>query len=429
MTVSTSVPAAALVSLSLFIAWSLAIASVPSRPELDNTLPPHPELSGRLLCGYQGWFSTPADGSGLGWTHYGFDRPDSAHIDLWPDVSDLEPDELHDTPLRQSDGTIARVFASNHPRTIRRHFEWMQEHQIDGIFLQRFGTILKSPKHLAHADRVLEGVRQASREIGRAWAVMYDLSGLKQGDILRHVMQDWKRLRHTLRVHEDPYYLHHRGRPLVAVWGIGFGDSRDYTLAETAELLRFLSINPEFGGMATLAGVPTWWREGGHDATTDPARLEVFRLADVISPWSVGRYATPEQAEKHISQLHPPDLEWCSHHQKLLLPVLFPGFSWRNLSAMRGQDQPLNAIPRLGGQFLWSQARTRLRLGTEALYVAMFDELDEATAILKTTPNPPSHPTLRFVNERDVPPDHYLRLTGQIRKALHHRSPLPPSPP
>jgi hypothetical protein len=387
------------------------------------------ELLGRLFCGYQGWFTTPSDGADLGWTHYGFEREGEAHIDLWPDVRELGVDERFETPLKLANGEAAEVYSASHPRTIGRHFEWLREHGIDGVFLQRFGTVLKSEKQRAHADKVLEGVRAASRKTGRGWAVMYDLTGLKGGEILQHVMEDWKRLRNVARIHEDPFYLHHQGRPLVAVWGIGFGDGRAYTLEETAELLRFLSVNPEFGGMATLAGVPTWWRTGGHDATEDGARMAVFRLADVISPWSVGRYASPEQAEQQIARLQPGDLAWCEQENKAFLPVIFPGFSWRNLSAMRGEEAPLNAIPRLRGVFLWSQARARLKHGAQSLYVAMFDEMDEATAIFKAAPEAPVHRRLQFVNEPEVTADHYLRLTGLIRQAVHDGRLLPVVPP
>ena len=50
-----------------------------------------------------------------------------------------------------------------------------------------------------------------------------------------------------------------------------------------------------------------------------------------------------------------PDLAWCRSSGLDYLPVVFPGFSWHNLMAGRGKDAPLDAIPRLGGRFLWSQ--------------------------------------------------------------------------
>jgi len=48
-------------------------------------------LVGKLFCGYQGWFTTPGDGFGLGWNHYKVhsDQPFSranAVIDFWPET-------------------------------------------------------------------------------------------------------------------------------------------------------------------------------------------------------------------------------------------------------------------------------------------------------------------------------------------------------
>lgn len=50
---------------------------------------------------------------------------------------------------------------------------------------------------------------------------------------------------------------------------------------------------------------------------------------------------------------------------------------------------PLNAIPRLQGRFFWSQITAAKRAGADMLYVAMFDEVDEGTAIFKVTNDPP----------------------------------------
>jgi hypothetical protein len=216
--------------------------------------------------------------------------------------------------------------------------------------------------------------------------------------------------------------LHHQGKPVVAVWGIGFNNSRAYSLQECAKLLRLLRNNPEFGGMTVMVGVPFGWRTLGRDAVKDPALHEVLKTADVISPWSVGRYGTIKGAERGIAAVHEADAKWCRERGKDYLPVVFPGFSWANLTKSRGGEAKLNAIPRLRGEFLWSQAAQRIRLGADMLYMAMFDELDEGTAIFKCADEAPVG-TQGFVTNEGLPSDHYLWLTGQIGRALRKEIP------
>jgi hypothetical protein len=378
-------------------------------------------LNGTVMCGYQGWFSTPADG--LGWRHYGFEKPGQCHIDLWPDVSELAADEKHETPLKFADGSPAHVFSSANAKTTRRHFEWMRDAGIDGVFLQRFGASVRDPRSRAFCDTVLENVQKAAEAAGRSFCVMYDLSVLKTGDIEKVVMQDWKRLRQEKRVLESPAYQKHAGKPVVAVWGIGFGDKRDYTLDECHALLRFLHDNPEFGGLCVMAGVPWGWRTLDRDAAPDAALHEVLKKADILSPWTVGRYHDEKSMTRMISSVHEADAAWCRERGKDYLPVIFPGFSWANLMKMRGQEAKLNAIPRQGGRFLWQQAQERIKGGSSMLYVAMFDELDEGTAIFKTASKVPVG-TLGFVTEPELPNDHYLWLAGQIGRALRKEIPL-----
>jgi hypothetical protein len=384
---------------------------------------PASSLFGKVMCGYQGWFATPQQDAELGWFHYGFDRPGRCQIDLWPDLSEFPAEERFDTPLNLPDGRPAQVFSSAHAGTVRRHFEWMREYGIDGVFLQRFGTVLKDPRLRAHADRVLQNVRKAAHATGRSWAVMYDLTGLAGGEIESVVMEDWKRLRRDLRILEDAQYQRHAGKAVVGVWGIGFSDNRRYTLSESQALLRFLHDNPEFGGVTTVAGVPWHWRTLNHDATSDPQLYEVLSSADIISPWAVGRYANPADAASNIAAVHAADSAFCGERGQEYLPVIFPGFSWRNLMKARGEEAPLNAIPRLGGEFLWSQAAARIRAGSTMLYVAMFDEMDEATAIFKTTSQVPVGAE-GFVTEAALPSDHYLWLSGAIGRALRRETPL-----
>jgi hypothetical protein len=90
------------------------------------------------------------------------------------------------------------------------------------------------------------------------------------------------------------------------------------------------------------------------------------------------------------------------------LPVVFPGCSWHNL---KPQD-PLDKIPRLKGEFLWSQFGGAKKAGAAMIYVAMFDEVDEGTAIFKCTNNPPVGQS-RFLTCEALPSDHYLWLTGE----------------
>jgi hypothetical protein len=375
-------------------------------------------LTGKVVCGYQGWFTAPGDGAGLGWRHYpsrGQFRPGRCGIDLWPDVSELDDDEKYPTPFRHADGRVAHVFSSHNRKTVLRHFRWMQEYGIDGAFVQRFAVETVRPLDLRHSNAVLAHCREGANRHGRCYAVMYDLSGLPEGGV-RHVIEDWKLLAGRMRLGKDPRdaaYLRHGGKPVVAVWGVGFNDSRKYTLGECERLVDFLRHDRDCGGFTVLLGVPTGWRTLDADSVKDPALHRVIGKADLISPWTVGRYRTLEGVADHARLRWTKDLQWCKAHDKGYLPVLFPGFSWHN----RRPGSPLDEIPRLKGRFLWKQYVEAKRAGAAMLYQAMFDEMDEGTAIFKCIADPPVGKS-RFLGLEGLPSDHYLWLTGTGGKLL-----------
>ncbi len=58
------------------------------------------------------------------------------------------------------------------------------------------------------------------------------------------------------------------------------------------------------------------------------------------------------------------------------------------------------------------------------LYVAMFDEMDEGTAIFKCSNQPPCGAPAKFLGYEGVPSDHYLWLTGQAGQMLRGEIPL-----
>jgi hypothetical protein len=127
----------------------------------------------------------------------------------------------------------------------------------------------------------------------------------------------------------------------------------------------------------------------------------------------VGRYRTLQAVADHARERWRKDLTWCKARGKDYLPVVFPGFSWHN-SHPRA---PLDEIPRLGGRFLWKQLAEAKRAGAKMIYVAMFDEMDEGTAIFKCTNDPPAGKS-KFVTFGGLPSDHYLWLTGLGGKLL-----------
>lgn len=379
-------------------------------------------LKGRVMTGYQGWFRAPGDGSGLGFQHYGRGRkfsPEACTIDLWPDMSELKAEEKFPTSFRHRDGRFAEVFSSVHPWTVNRHFRWMKEYGIDGAFVQRFGTVTarkaRSYELLKADNQKLLNCRAGANAHGRSYALMYDLSGL-QAEEFEELARDWKMLRTKMKLGLDPNdqaYLHFNGKPLVAIWGVGFGDDRKYSLKEAEWFIRLLKENPEWGGMSIMLGVPYYWREQERDAVDDPDLHRVLKLADVLSPWAVGRYARVDfKSGKHLNRLIA-DRQWCENNRLEYLPVVFPGFSWHNL---KGGE--LGKIPRRGGRFYWDQFVALRAAGIETAYVAMFDEVDEGTAIFKVSNDPPVGEGFKFLHNEGLPPDHFLKLTGQGGRLL-----------
>ena len=383
-------------------------------------------LEGKIFTGYQGWFRAPGDGSGLGFSHYqkkGKFEPGSCSIDLWPDLRDFTVAEKFATPFRHADGSVAHVFSSLHPLTVDRHFKWMKEYQIDGAFVQRFAihgsTERKDYRRLKFENQKLMLCRDAANKNARHWALMYDLSGIDNQDFER-LAEDWKNLRKRMQLGTDPKdsaYLQLNGKPLVGIWGVGFNDGREYGLEKTEWLIRLLKHNPDWGGMSILLGVPYYWRDLNHDSIRDPKLHRILAMADVISPWSVGRYSGLADDYAEIVSRQFTDRKWCNQRKIDYMPVLFPGFSWKNMKETRGVS-----IPRQRGKFFRKQFQATSIAGSTSVYIAMFDEMDEGTAVFKCTNHVPIGKS-SFETFEGLPSDHYLKLCRDggrmIREGLY----------
>jgi hypothetical protein len=111
------------------------------------------------------------------------------------------------------------------------------------------------------------------------------------------------------------------------------------------------------------------------------------------------------------------------------MPVIFPGFSWHNLAGGAS-----NQIPRRGGAFYWRQAGNAVGAGVTMLKTAMFDEVDEGTAMFKLAPTAASLPSNAALvpldaDGRALPSDFYLRLGGAATAMLRGDLPVSAAPP
>jgi hypothetical protein len=361
-------------------------------------------LRHRVLCGYQGWFRCPGDRSGEGWLHWSRQSsrisPRTLTFEMWPDLSEYSEQEKYRAPgFTYPDGKPAHLFSSANPRTVERHFRWMEQYGIDGVFVQRFLVNLRKPSF----DRVLGHVRASATRTGRVYAICYDLSGTPKEQLYDRLVTDWKRLVDEQKVTADDRYLHDQGKPVLFVWGF-FSDRFDAGLAH--RIIDFFKGNHRYG-VRLIGGCPWDWR-----STRDAAWAKAYCRFDIISPWNVGNVSVIRGRKQAATGYWKDDLAEAKKAGMGYLPVIYPGFGWTNLKRKAAGA----TIPRLGGEFYWRQFITAADLGLDTAYVAMFDEVDEGTAIFKVSNTPPTQ--ARFTTLDGLPADWYLRLTGEGTKVI-----------
>lgn len=182
-------------------------------------------------------------------------------------------------------GQPAQLFSSRNAKTVRRHFSWLRQHGLPGVFLQRFVSEVAKPEEGMRAlrDQVGRNVRAAAEAEGRVWAVMWDVSGTPADEIEEAILADWQHMvrraalllpapalkltqlgaaspSHPAQVENEhilrsPSYLHEGGKPCLVIWGLGFAD-RDHDAQTMIRLVRRLRESVE-GGIWLMAGTPS----------------------------------------------------------------------------------------------------------------------------------------------------------------------------
>lgn len=354
---------------------------------------------GLAMAGYQGWFTSVS-------SYIDVDNV-GARVSMLPDATEY-PD-AHEVPVKLSDGSNLKLPLPADYSTVDVHFRWMKEYGLDGVFMQRFLPNIGRD----HYMKVMDNAMSCAERYDRAICIMYDLSGGENGTMDKILLDDLDELnaRYNLFDHKArPSYLWHNGKPLVVVWGVGFIDRPEYYMDHVQSIIDGIKDR----GYSLMLGVPTYWREGGRDVFQPERLIEFIKQADIIMPWYVGRCENSDVDE--FVKICADDLAWCNANGIDFAPNVWPGFGWAHA---RGQVHDDN-VDRLGGAFMQTQIDAYLKAGVKSLYFAMFDEVNEGTAIYKIARDVPVSPFdgLFAPLEDGVPADIYLRIAGEAAGKL-----------
>ncbi|WP_338399210.1 T9SS type A sorting domain-containing protein [Persicobacter psychrovividus] len=376
-----------------------------------------------MMMGYQGWFLCEGDGSSPNeWRHWShrLEKPNGGnlYVDMWPDMSEYTT--TYSTNLTLG-GENAKVFSSHDYSTTKLHFEWMRDYNVNGVYLQRFLSEVKDGRFFNVRNDILSNVIQASKETNRKFALMYDITDCDNADIYERMVADWNHVKNNYNPFGQSSYAKQENKPVIAIWGFGFDDGHhEFTNQKIADLIDFFKAE----GCYVVGGVHGDWLTGQGIASNHDDWGWVYEKLNMITPWSVGSYGSNRDVDVWQAKIIA-DQNWCHANNRNIeyMPVIWPGFSWSN----RYPGKKLNQIPRHGGDFYWHQAYKAIEANVDFLYTAMFDELDEATAMFKMVSTKEQLPdeaeniliTLNQDNEEIFyPSDWYLQLADQVQLML-----------
>lgn len=368
-------------------------------------------LAGKVLAGYQGWFNTPNDAADEGYVHWG--QPGDWSIEQWPDPADYDPSELFPVPgVTTASGEQAYLFSSANDSVVDRHFQWMRQHDIDGVFVQRFreSFMFKQPggTYSGEPQWPVVNARDAAHREGRTWAIEYDIqnggSEAQRWQRIQEVKDDWEFLTDPDRMNmlADSHYQRETGKPVVAIYGLYISSGNRYSTAQQEDLVNYFQSR----GVYVIGA-------GRH--TESGSQIANAGLHDAYIPWQGYWRGGDSYAGDEIR------LDGVTQH----IPHVFPGFSWTHLQ----NSSTATSRDREDGLFYWRMLSDAVNQ-TEApwLFIGMFDEYDEGTNLIPATDDPPLPDTdsggnsLTYQTSDPRPNDWWMALTGAAKKALQGKA-------
>jgi len=360
------------------------------------------DVVGKVTVGYQGWFSCEGDQSPVNqWGHQ--------NLETWPDVREYA--KTYATKLGNlGNGQQARMFSSYDDQVVLTHCKWMAQYGIDCVALQRFANEISPGSPIkAQRDGMARKVMKAAGLTGRKFYIMYDVSGWG----VRGLKADWTdTIVHGLQLTASSSYARQNGKPVVSIYGIGY-TGWPGTPAEALDLINWFKAQ----GCYVIGSVPGQWRTGTGDSRADFG--EAYAAFNMLSAWAVGRLADASY-EPWIRG----DFERCRALGIDYQPCAYPGTSFHNSNGSK-----MNLIPRNHGDFMWAQFLAMRQVGVKSVYIAMFDEMNEATSIFKCAEDASMMPKDHWLLPLDadgvhVSSDFYLRLTHDGGMMLKDQAPF-----
>ncbi|KAI1451500.1 hypothetical protein F4805DRAFT_451247 [Annulohypoxylon moriforme] len=358
-------------------------------------------LNGKLFVGYQAWFRKPLEDDGN--SHWTTDTPspEVGHVgvDMIPNITGYPSECLFDTPFTPPDGGKAQFYTNDCEGVVDLHFKIMADKGISGAFMQRFYGYINEAN--GGWLNILNYTQIAAEKYGRGFVIEYDLNGAATAstNVTSTFLADLAALS---SITSSPAYMHHDGKPVLEIWG--FGIVTEVTVDDGIAIVTALKN----AGWYVILGVQQAWhaelaadQSGGYGP--------VYRLADMIQPWTVGAYDINSYGSFHDGRQAVEDADALRDLGIASSIVVWPGGSSSNANP----SDPFDHFPRWNGTFYQKQLDGAVNLKPNFIFGAMFDEVNEGTAILPLLRNKELPTNQRFLGiDDDMEPDAYVKMAG-----------------